>query len=130
MYPYFNSQYPTVQPGGINFAPGNQGFQTAVPLPTQPQVNRPIIFGHPVTRPEDITANDVPMDGTSGYFPLSDGSAIYKKTWNSDGTITTTKFVPEVKEKEPIPKDKIDELREWLDERLKELAKPGEEAVG
>ena len=36
------------------------------------------------------------MDGNVSIFPLKDGSCIFTKAWNADGTITTLKFVPEI----------------------------------
>lgn len=115
-------QYPYGQPGNINFGPGLGGFQAAQMQPQQ-SMQRPIIFGRVVNQIEEITANDVPMDGTSGIFPMSDGSAIYKKRWNADGTIQTVKYVPEhiieIEEKTP---SEIDDLKDWLDVKFKELS--------
>lgn len=123
MYPQFcnSQQYPMLQPGGINFA-GTQGFQTAIPTPSQqPVFQRPIIFGHHVNKVEDITANEVPMDGTSGYFPLFDESAIFKKFWNSDGTISTIKYVPVESEPEVNSPTEIEELKSWLESKFNDL---------
>lgn len=122
MYPNYPMQYPTIQPGGINFNPyGNQGFQAAAPLQMPTQQRFKI-----VNRLEDITPNDVPMDGTTGIFPLSDNSAIYVKSWNTDGTIKTIKYVPEVIESEPEEKPQMTlaELKDWLDFKFESFAKP------
>lgn len=51
------------------------------------------IPGKVVTRPEEITPSDVPMDGSMSLFPLADGSSIIGRTWNNDGTIRTIKYV-------------------------------------
>lgn len=124
MYPnYYPTQYPAQT--AMNFNPynsGANGFQTAVPLPmTAPTQQRFKI----VNRLEDITPNDVPMDGTSGIFPLSDNSAIYVKSWNTDGTIRTIKYVPEeIKPEEPTPQMTLSELKDWLDSKFESLAKP------
>lgn len=54
------------------------------------------LYGRVVNSPNDITPNEVPMDGSVSLFPSSDYSCILAKTWNRDGTIQTVKFVPEV----------------------------------
>lgn len=53
------------------------------------------IPGRLVNNGDDIRPNEVPMDGRVGLFPQSDYSCIYAKAWTSNGTIITTKFVPE-----------------------------------
>ena len=125
MYPNYPTQYP-VQTGVGNFNPyiGANGFQAAVPLP-QMQVPTQQRFKI-VNRLEDITPNDVPMDGTSGIFPLSDNSAIYVKSRNTDGTIKTIKYIPEIIEPEPKEKPQMTlaELKDWLDFKFESLAKP------
>ena len=132
MYPYNSQQYPMPTSVNINPYSGANGFQTAVPMPSQQPVvtQRPIIFGHPVNRVEDITANDVPMDGTSGYFPLFDESAIYKKSWNSNGTISTIKYVPVEMAPDANSSSEIEELKGWLEEQFKALRPRRKEAVG
>lgn len=113
------TQYP--MPTAVNLNPygGASGFQTAMPLPKPTQQRFKI-----VNRLEDITINDIPMDGTPGIFPISDGSAIYVKSWKSDGTINTIEYLPKNIEPEIKPKSEIDELKEWLDFKFEALAKP------
>ena len=43
---------------------------------------------------ENITANDVPMDGTVAFFPKQDLSEIYAKQWAANGTINTVVYKP------------------------------------
>lgn len=125
MYPnYYPTQYLPQTAVNLNPYSGANGFQTAVPMqqmqaPTQQRFKI-------VNRLEDITPNDVPMDGTSGIFPLSDSSAIYVKSWNTDGTIKTIKYVPEIIESEPEEKPQMTlaELKDWLDFKFEALAKP------
>ena len=100
-----------MQTNGTNF--NNSGFNpytpTFYPTYTYPQFqptqtytspsNHPVnrsIFGRIVTSENDITPNEVPMDGTVSLFPLVDYSKIFAKQWNPDGTIKTTVFVMEV----------------------------------
>ncbi len=52
------------------------------------------INGKVVPSVENITANDVPMDGSVAFFPRQDMAEIYAKSWNSDGTIRTIVFKP------------------------------------
>lgn len=124
MYPnYYPTQYPPQTAINLNpYNSGANGFQTAVPLqqmqaPTQQRFKI-------VNRLEDIMPNDVPMDGTKGIFPLSDDSAIYVKSWNTDGTIKTIKYLPEEIEPDIRQKSEIDALKEWLNMKFDSLAKP------
>ena len=55
------------------------------------------INGKWVDNPESITANDVSMQGVS-VFPKSDLSEIVMKRWNSNGTIDTTRYLPQIEE--------------------------------
>lgn len=60
----------------------------------QPQVQFLGINGKFIQVPENITANDVPMDGSVALFPTQDMSQILAKAWQSDGTIRTVVFKP------------------------------------
>lgn len=60
----------------------------------QPQMTHIGINGKIVPSVENITANDVPMDGSVAFFPKQDMSEIYAKSWNADGTIRTIVFKP------------------------------------
>lgn len=122
--------YPTnCNVGGASFSPY---YPTAVIPQSQqsPSYARPMIIGKVVNRIEDVTPNDIPMDGSYGIFPMQDRSMIFLKRWNADGTISTEKFVKDVVEvpKEPVKDPIADEmamLREQLDRIEKSLkAKP------
>lgn len=86
--PYFGNQ--TAQ-----MAPIQQYQPTVQPQNTTVQQNG--MMGRIVGNQSEITASEVPMDGL-GYFPVSDGSAIFVKTWLGDGSIRTIEYVP----KEPL----------------------------
>lgn len=60
----------------------------------QPQVQFLGINGKFIQVPENITANDVPMDGSVAIFPKQDMSEIICKAWNANGTINTTVYRP------------------------------------
>lgn len=77
-----------------------QQVQQPVQMPVeQPQAvqQQPIqqgMFGKIIQMPENITANDVPMDGTPAVFPLQDFSKIIVKRWDANGFIQTTAYTP------------------------------------
>lgn len=58
------------------------------------QQQAPGLAGKYVQRFEDITANDVPMDGGYAFFIKSDLSESCAKAWQADGTIRTIYFKP------------------------------------
>lgn len=88
------------QPFGTPFFPYQQmpGVQPAIMPSFQPQQAQPSatqgMSGRVVADIKEIVPQEVPSDGTFGFFPMKDGSAIYAKTWNGDGTITTIRFAP------------------------------------
>lgn len=120
--------YPTnCNVGGATF---NPYYPTALPTPMQQSMSytKPTLIGKVVNRSEDVTPNDIPMDGSYGVFPLQDRSKLYLKKWNADGTITTETYVKEVIDipKEPINDPLADEiamLRQQLD-RIEKSLKP------
>lgn len=73
----------------------NQNYAQALQQ-VQPQmpVQNLGINGKVVPAVENITANDVPMDGSVAFFPKQDMTEIYAKSWNADGTIRTIVFKP------------------------------------
>lgn len=82
---YQNGQQPTnsyIQPMTTSYTPSTSRSS--------------MLYGRVVNSPNDITPNEVPMDGSVSLFPSSDYSCILAKTWNKDGTIQTVKFIPEV----------------------------------
>lgn len=70
----------------------------------QPQPQFLGISGKFIQAPENITANDVPMDGSVALFPFQDMSQILAKAWQSDGTIKTIAYKPV----EPVLDDKAE----------------------
>lgn len=58
------------------------------------------IAGRIVASADDIAPNEVPMDGTLAFFPASDGSSIFARAWQRDGTIATIRYVPERREED------------------------------
>lgn len=88
----------------------------------QPQrtIQIPAIPGRMIQNPDEVTPNEVPMDGTVSLFPMSDWSAIYAKVWGNDGYIKTFKFVEEKQPEQafgqqPVPDNSTNEILERLD---------------
>lgn len=54
------------------------------------------LTGRIIQNENEITPNEVAMDGSVSLFPLGDYSAIIAKQWNANGTISTIKYVPVV----------------------------------
>ena len=91
-YPQINSPYMErtnyMQQYQQNLQPVQQ---QSVPVQTQQPMG---IAGRTVQSVEQITANEVPMDGSLAFFPRQDMAEIYAKQWNADGTIKTVIYRP------------------------------------
>lgn len=91
-YPQINSPYMErmnyMQQYQQNLQPVQQ---QNVPVQTQQPMG---ITGRTVQSVEQITANEVPMDGSLAFFPRQDMAEIYAKQWNADGTIKTVIYRP------------------------------------
>lgn len=83
-----NGYYPTA-----NYAPTTP---TYMPTPTTyaPPTQVSLINGRAVDSLEDITAAEVPLNGSLAVFPKKDGSLVYVKSVKGDGTIDTRYYVP------------------------------------
>lgn len=93
---YYPNYYPVQQ--GAQPQSYVNGYQP--PISQAPPMRG--ITGRIVSSLEEITPNEVPMDRSVSFFPTSDYSCIYAKQWDSDGTIKTVKYVPEVQEAKVI----------------------------
>ena len=72
---------------------------------------QPGLIGRIVQTQNDIMPGDIPMNGVPCYFPIQDGSAIYMKAWNADGTIATRAYVQAQPPKaEPTQMDRIESM--------------------
>lgn len=68
-----------------------QQLQMPMPVQTQPQgVVAKLVDGF-----DNITANDVPMNG-GAIFVKNDGSEVQVRQWNANGTISTTSYLPQI----------------------------------
>lgn len=98
--------------------------QTANAYQQQLQQQPATISGRAVVKIEDIAANEVPMDGSMSYFPKLDGTEIYGKRWNADGTVSTVIYKAEMAQNaaETISKSNtIDTYFTEVNERFSEL---------
>lgn len=65
----------------------------------QPQVQMPALSGRMVNSFDEVTANDVPMNGTMAVFPKADLSEIECRQWNANGTISKIVYKPILEDK-------------------------------
>lgn len=95
--PYPNSYNPMLSPQQRlmqmeqqfpQFSQQNQFMQQ--PAQQQPQC----IVGKIVNDFSELTANDVPMNGSAAFFPKADGSEIQARAWTANGTIQTVVYRP------------------------------------
>ncbi len=92
MYGQYNSYYPyQCQQPRYDLQQNQPLFNQQQSIQPQQQVG---LNGKVVQAVEQITANDVPMDGSIAVFPKQDMSEIYTKSWNADGTIRTIVYKP------------------------------------
>ena len=149
-YPQMNNygqQYNPQQPYMDRLA-GLQQYQQTLQQPQMAGIqmslpNQPIgLNGKVVDTIEQITANDVPMDGSVAVFPKKDMSEIYLKSWTPNGTIATVVYHPVMEESSnsasvqdnlkiglsdevtEIFMQKFDELANKIEELEKSMTKP------
>lgn len=75
----------------------NTGWRNAYPNPIGANYMdnvRPSLPGFYISDPNNISARDVPMDGSISFFPASDLSYIIIKQWNGNGMISEAKYIP------------------------------------
>ena len=91
---------------------------TSIPrptIPTQPMNTTLGLFGKVVDSADVVKVTDIPLDGSTSYFPLTDGSAILTKKLQLDGTSKITVYKPVVEEEKPTPKyvtfDDLEEIK-------------------
>lgn len=63
--------------------------------PSPRSVAQNYLPGRLVFSPDQITPQEIPTNGTPAIFPLDDGSAIYVKVFQPDGTFGEYKYVLE-----------------------------------
>lgn len=129
MQPYPNPYYYQQQPQYQNYG----GYQQSNSF-NYPQQQMNTLSGRVVSDFAEITANDVPMDGSQAMFLKKDGSEIMLKSWNANGQIVSTSYKPilePIKEKvdnvtfdaEKFQNDVLEQLVGVFDERFSKLEK-------
>lgn len=91
----------------------------------QPQNTTSVIPGRIVGMPDEIKAQEIPMDGTLALFPRRDLSCIYAYQWVTDH-VESVRYIPDVQQKQassPAPVAAIipDEFRSEIFNRLDKL---------
>lgn len=90
------SQNSFMQPQPTMYGPAYSAVPGVSGVPARPRT----IPGRMVYSPDEIVAQEVPMDGSVSLFPMHDWSCVYGKWWTSNGQIQTVKFVLEQPKKE------------------------------
>lgn len=101
-------------------------------IPNNYQQNQIVqgINGKIISEMSQITANDVPMDGSVAFFPKQDLSEVYAKSWNADGTIRTVTYKPVLDnepknvqtEPEKLKCDLSDEATQGIMDKFEEIS--------
>lgn len=121
--PFYGNYYLNGSVGTGYISTGSIQIPANQPNPFFNQPNRfQSIPGRLVNNLDEITPQEVPMDGSVSLFPQADYSAIYAKTWTKDGTIATVKFIPEQPQTEP-QKSPLEERLDRIDQRFDKLEK-------
>lgn len=116
---YYDSMYPTT--GGYNRTA--YAYQQIPQQQNNYSSQRNVLYGRFVNNIDEITPNEVPMDGSISIFPRNDYAEIYVKTWDTNGTIKTFTFVPQqaVEEKEvninDVLLEKLDNIEKLLSKK-------------
>lgn len=89
-------------------------------------MNRPnyqMLPGRVVANIDEITPQEVMMDGSVSIFPQSDFSCIYAKQWAKDGTIQTIRYVPEIPQQAQVQSVPIEEQFNLINQRFDKIEK-------
>ena len=96
----FNNNYNPYYTQPQRFQPVEPITQPINTINTQPYVpsttntNHLGLLGKSVESIDVVKAMDIPLDGSTSYFPLTDGSAIVTKKIQTDGTSKTIVYKP------------------------------------
>lgn len=104
---------------GVNQAqtPGYAGFNNF-----QRPVTPAVIPGRMVANMDEITPQEVPMDGSISLFPQNDYSCIYAKAWTKEGNIQTVRYIPDPAQMGgEAPKTPLEERLDRIDQNLENL---------
>lgn len=108
---------------GTGYSPNPDIYRPSNPYNTFNNFSHPSIPGRQVGDVNEITPQEVPMDGSVSLFPQQDYSCIYAKTWTKEGTIATMKFVPEQPQAATEQKSPLEERLDRIEQKLVALDK-------
>ncbi len=106
---------------------GYQGMPQVNPMlqnqaqPQQQPTSASKLNGRVVNSLEEISPGEVAMDGSVSLFPFLDGSCIYAKSWNSNGSISTVKFLPENSDNSSEESSRSEDFQKSVSERLDKI---------
>ena len=92
----YNNYNPYLYQPQMQRVPNTDGMVQQPQQYMQPiQINKPLgLLGKVVDNIEVVRATDIPLDGSTSYFPLSDGSSIITKQLKADGTSKIVVYKP------------------------------------
>ena len=105
----FNNNYNPYYTQPQRFQPVEPITQPINTMNTQPYIpsttnnNHIGLLGKSVESIDVVKAMDIPLDGSTSYFPLTDGSAIVTKKIQNDGTSKTIVYKPVEEESKSQP---------------------------
>ena len=91
-YNYFNPYQNQYMPNNYNSYYQNQ---PRAQEQFQPYVRQSGLQGKIVTSIDEVKAIDIPLDGSTSFFALADGSAVVSKQLQQDGKSKTIIYVPQ-----------------------------------
>ncbi len=106
---YYYPQYVPRQMYDMNAQQMQQPMQNTQPIQQQVQT----LQGKLVDNIEVVRALDIPLDGSTSYYPLTNGSAIVTKQLQQDGTskiVVYRAVEDDIKTPQYVTEDKIKEL--------------------
>lgn len=92
-------------------------------IPSTTNTNHLGLLGKSVESIDVVKAMDIPLDGSTSYFPLTDGSAIVTKKIQNDGTSKTIVYKPVEEESKSQP---VYVTMEDVEKKMKEFDSNGE----
>lgn len=125
----FNNNYNPYYTQPQRFQPVEPITQPINTMNTQPYIpsttnnNHIGLLGKSVESIDVVKAMDIPLDGSTSYFPLTDGSAIVTKKIQNDGTSKTVVYKPVEEESKSQP---VYVTMEDVEKKMKEFDSNGE----
>lgn len=121
-YGYYNQQRSI----GVPTQPINNQFLQSQQYSQQPVITTPMsvpngLQGKIVDNIDIVKVTEIPYDGSTSYFPLTDGSAIVTKKLGMNGTGEIVIYKPVIEEKSQ-EKNKVNYITEdYLNEKINKL---------